>query len=135
MDNLIRLGIIAVLIMHGLGHIMGFLESWTNIPAGFSEAPWILSDTITVESAVGRVWGIIWLVAGAAFVVAGIGLVNHQDWWRMLVIAAAFISLIAILPWFNTVPPGAKFGGVLVDLVVIVGLLPPWGQQIAQAIG
>lgn len=135
MDNLVRIGIIAVLILHGIGHIMGFLESWTSIPAGFTDAPWILSNAVTIESTVGRVWGIIWLVAGAAFVVAGVGLINHQDWWRTLVIAAAFISLIAIVPWFNTVPAGAKFGAVLVDLVVIFGLLPPWGEQVMRSIG
>jgi hypothetical protein len=59
---------------------------------------------------------------------------NHQDWWRSLVVAAAFISLVAILPWWNTVTAGARTGAVLTDIVIIAALLPAWGDQIARSI-
>jgi hypothetical protein len=135
MDNIFRWVVIIVLLAHGIGHIMGFLAAWTTVPMGFTDRPWLFSDTITVESAVGRAFGLLWLVAMIAFLGAVFGLIGHQVWWRPLLIAAAVISLAAILPWWNTVTAGARFGAVLVDLVILIALLPPWGLQIEQAIG
>lgn len=135
MDNILRWVVIIVLLAHGIGHIMGFLAAWTTVPMGFTDRPWLFSDTITVESAVGRAFGLLWLVAMIAFLGAAFGLIGHQVWWRPLLIAAAVISLAAILPWWNTVTAGPRFGAVLVDLVILIALLPPWGLQIEQAIG
>lgn len=135
MDNILRWVVIIVLLAHGIGHIMGFLAAWTTVPMGFTDRPWLFSDTITVESAVGRAFGLLWLVAMIAFLGAAFGLIGHQVWWRPLLIAAAVISLAAILPWWNTVTAGPRFGAVLVDLAILIALLPPWGLQIEQAIG
>jgi hypothetical protein len=126
--------VLVVLLAHGIGHILGFLESWTNIPAGFTEQPWLLSSGVTMEGNVGRAFGLLWLVALVAFLGAVFGLYTHQEWWRTLALAAAFISLFAILPWWNSVTAGARIRAVLVDLAVIVALLPGWGAQIAESL-
>ena len=133
MDNIfLRWEIIIVLLAHGIGHILGFLEAWTSIPAGFNNQPWVLSNTVTIESPIGRAFGLLWLIALIAFLGAVFGLLGHQEWWRSLAVMAAFTSLIAILPWWNTVTPSARFGAVVVDIVVIVALLPAWGAEIAH---
>jgi cytochrome c biogenesis protein CcdA len=133
-SNILRWVIIVVLLAHGIGHIMGFLEAWTTIPAGFTNQPWLLSDSVTIESAIGRVFGLLWLAAMIAFLGALFGLYTHQEWWRTLAIAAALISLIAIVPWWNTVTAGARFGAVLVDVLIILALFPTWGEQIVRSI-
>jgi hypothetical protein len=133
-SNILRWAIIVVLLAHGIGHIMGFLESWTTIPMGFTNQPWLLSNSVTIESAAGRAFGLLWLVAMIAFLGAVFGLVTHQEWWRTLAIAAAFISLMAILPWWNTVTAGARWGALLVDAAILLALLPTWGEQIARSI-
>ncbi|MBZ0299384.1 MAG: hypothetical protein K8J31_06580 [Anaerolineae bacterium] len=133
-NNLVRWAILIVLLAHGVGHVMGFLAAWTNVPMGFTDRPWVLSSTVTLESAVGRAFGLLWLVALVAFLGGVYGLIGHQDWARTLLIAAAFISLVAILPWWNTVTAGSRLGAVLVDVVVIAALLPPWGVQIVQSL-
>jgi hypothetical protein len=51
-------------------------------------------------------------------------LVFRQAWWPSLAIASAIISLIVIVPWWNTVPPGAK-AGAFFDLVILAILLSP----------
>ena len=127
-NNLLRWVVILVLVAHGIGHIMGFMAAWTSVPMGFADRPWLLSDSVTIESAVGRVFGLLWLVALAAFLVGIYGLVGHQEWARTLL-----ISLVAILPWWNTVTAGARVGATLVDVVVLVALLTPLGQPILQA--
>jgi cytochrome c biogenesis protein CcdA len=134
-NHLLRWAIIIVVLAHGIGHIMGFMAAWTNVPMGFTDRPSLLGDTLTLESAVGRAFGLLWLVAMIAFLGSVYGLAAHQDWWRVLMIAAAFISLVAILPWWNTVTPGPRFGATLVDVIIIAALLPSWGEQIVRAIG
>jgi hypothetical protein len=42
--------------------------------------------------------------------------------------AASVISLVVIVPWWNTVPPGAKFGAFFDVAVIIVLLLPLKGK-------
>jgi hypothetical protein len=133
--NMLRYLLALVLIMHGIGHVMGFTAAWMpSIEVGFTDAPSILWSGATVESAVGKTFGLLWLVALIASVGAGFGLLFGYEWWRALAIASAFISLIAIVPWLNTVPSGARFGAVLVDLLILLVLLFPWSEQLARTL-
>jgi hypothetical protein len=115
-------------LMHGVGHSMGFLASWTAIDVGFSDEPWLLVGDEKVKGPIGRVWGVIWLVALAGWVSVGISVLSGATGWRTQAMSSAVVSLAAILPWWRSVPGGAK-AGVLVDIVVLVGLLTPWGQD------
>jgi hypothetical protein len=67
MMTILRIVIAIILVGHGLGHIMGFLGTWTSwtpfSEPSFNESPWIFSDGIFIHSAVGKVFGIFWLVA------------------------------------------------------------------------
>jgi hypothetical protein len=132
--GILRWVVIVVLLAHGIGHILGFLESWTSIPAGFTNQPWLLSSGVTMESGVGRAFGLLWLVAMIAFIGAALGLLTGQEWWRTLAIAGAFISLFAILPWWNTINSGARIGAVAVDVAILIALFPSWGEQIARTL-
>jgi len=117
-----------VAFMHGVGHISGVLSAWTPVNTGFSDRPWIFSKGVTVKSPLGRLWGLIWLAALGCLVAAGLGLAFGQAWWPMLLLVGAVVSLVAIVPWWNTVVPGAR-AGVLFDLFILVGLLL-WKDQI-----
>lgn len=130
---LLRLVVAVILVMHGLGHVMGFSAAWTPAKMGLSDRPWIFSPGITIDTPVGRTFGLLWLVAMIGFVASGLGLLFFQGWWPQLAVASAFISLVAILPWWGTVPAGARYGAVLVDLLVLVLLLGPWAGQVWQA--
>jgi hypothetical protein len=44
------------------------------------------------------------------------------------------MSLLAIIPWWNTVVPGAKVGA-LFDLITVIALLPPWREQLMAYLG
>jgi hypothetical protein len=131
---MLRLLLALVFIMHGIGHSMGFLESWTRINVGFADRPWILPGAVAIDSAIGRVFGVLWLLAMVGFVAAGWGVLTRADWWQALAIASAAVSLIAIVPWWSTVPPGASYGGTLVSVLTLVALLGPWRDPIVQAV-
>ncbi len=121
------------LIAHGLANIAGFVSAWTGNEAGFAARPWVLSGGITLHTNIGRMFGLLWLVSTLALAGAGLGLILHAEWWWALALAGSVFSAAAILPWWNTVPPGARFGAFF-DLVVIAVLLSPLGEQLAQAV-
>lgn len=128
--NILSIVVAITLLGHGIGHVMGFLASWTKLPMGFTESPWIFSREVFIQSGVGKAFGILWLIAMSAFVAAGIGLFSEQSWWTTMAVIASFLSLIAIIPWWNTFTPGSKLAAVLVDVVVITALLGPWKDEL-----
>ncbi|MCI0398906.1 MAG: hypothetical protein L0332_29515 [Chloroflexi bacterium] len=131
---MLRIIIILALLMHGIGHIIGFLAAWTPVPVGFSNHPWALSGGVTMTSPAGRAFGLLWLVAMIGTVAAGLGLLFHQDWWAPLAVAASVISLVVWLPWWQTVPRGSLVGAVAFDLLIILALLSPWADRVIRAL-
>jgi hypothetical protein len=131
---MLRLIIAVLLLAHGVGHVMGFLGAWTSIPSGLSGGHWLLSNTVTLDSALGRAFGLLWLVAMIGTVGAALVLLFQQGWWQPLAVAAAILSLVAIGPWLNVMPVGSAIGAVLVDLVVLIALLGPWHDTLTRAL-
>jgi hypothetical protein len=119
------------LIGHGLAHISGFLASWTSNTAGYTDDAWLFSPGITLSSPLGRGFGILWLVAAIALAGSGFGVLFQQDWWPTLAIVGSLLSLAAIVPWWKTVPPGARIGAAF-DLLILIALLLPWNDQIVD---
>jgi hypothetical protein len=114
-----------VLLMHGIGHIMPFLGAWTPQKVGFSDASWLFSSGVGVTSPVGQAFGLLGLLALLGFCAGALGLIIHQEWWPAVTIAAAAISIVAIVPWLSAWPLGSAIGALLVDVAVLVALLPP----------
>ena len=133
--NVIKYVIVLALLAHGIGHVMGFLAAWTKLPMGFVDRPWVFGGEVKIQTAIGRIFGLLWLVALVGFVGAGIGLLLQRDWWSTLAIASSVISIAVIVPWWNTVTPSARLWPLLVDVLVLVALLGPWRDQITGAIG
>ena len=127
--------VVLALLGHGAGHAMGFLAAWTRFPMGFVDRPWVFGGDVTIQTAVGRAFGLIWLVALVGFIGTGLGLLLQQEWWSGLAVASAVVSIVAILPWWHTIAPSARLWPLLVDVLVLVALLGPWRDPIARAIG
>lgn len=136
MMTILRIIVAIILLGHGIGHVVGFLGSWTKLRIfpeyPFNESPWILPGDIFIQSAVGKVFGIFWLISMGAFFAAAIGLIMEQSWWTTIAVIASFLSLLAVIPWWNTFTPGimSKWSAVLVDIIVIAALLGPWKDEL-----
>ena len=122
-----------VLILHGLAHVTGPLGFWTSGSQAFAEKPWLFSRGITPSTTGGRVFGLIWVIAALGLIGSGLGLLFSQDWWPTLAVAAAIVSLVAIVPWARVVPPGAWSGAAL-DLLILAALLLPWSNRVVAAL-
>ncbi|OGO67000.1 MAG: hypothetical protein A2Z49_03545 [Chloroflexi bacterium RBG_19FT_COMBO_56_12] len=78
-------------------------------------------------------FSLVWLASTICPVSAGAGLLLGQPWWIPAAIAGSICSLVAILPWWKAVVPGAYFGAVF-DVVVSILLLSPLRGLLLQAI-
>ena len=123
-----------VLIMHGLAHMSGAMAAFTARDVGFSDKPWLFSTGVTLRSPIGKLFGLVWLAAAIALVCSGLSLLFHWGGWPALPIVASILSLIAIVPWWNTVVPGAKAGAAF-DGLMLMGLVAPWSEQVMAALG
>lgn len=122
------------ILVHGLAHFSGFFAAWTSSDAGYKKNPWIFSTGILLDGPIGRVFGLLWLMAMIGFVAIFIGIVFQLDWWPPVAISASAVSLIVIVPWWNTVPSGAKVGAIF-DVFVIVLLILPFEENLLELIG
>src|SRR5215469_2481941 len=95
-----------VLLAHGIGHIMPFMAAWTpkSSKVGFSDASWIFSGGVGVESPIGQAFALLGLLALIGFVAGALGLSTHQAWWPMVTMVAAVISIVTIVPWITAWP-------------------------------
>jgi hypothetical protein len=123
-----------VFIMHGLAHLSGVMAAFTARDVGFSDKPWLFSTGATLRSPIGQLFGLVWLAAAIALVGSGLSLLFHWGGWLALPIAGSILSLIAIVPWWNTVVPGARAGAAF-DGLMLIGLVAPWSQQVMAALG
>ena len=111
--------------MHGLGHVAGMLAPTLPQASGFrTNTPWVLPGDTLVTGPVGQLWAIIWIAALLLICASSYGLWAGDAWWRLAALFGALASLVAILPWARTVPPGALIGAAF-DIGVIVMLLVP----------
>ena len=65
------------LIAHGVAHLVGFLTYWKI--ASFEEMPYkttLLSGLLDVGDVGIRIVGILWLLAGLAFAIVGVGIIT-----------------------------------------------------------
>lgn len=132
---MIRWLIVIAMLMHGIGHLVFFLEAFVGSPMGFTGEPWMLPGAFTVTSPVGKAFALLWLLAMLGFVAAAIGLFTHQEWWSSLAVASAVVSLVALLPWWNTVTPSSRVWVLLADLVIIAAFGLPWKEQVIKSLG
>lgn len=115
--------IIAIMfIFHGLAHISGFLAAWTSVDAGYKiNQPLLFTKNILLKGILGKIFGIVWLIAMALFLHSAI-LLFKNSFEPLYILYAAIFSLLAMIPWWKTIPPGAK-AGALLDLIIMILIL------------
>jgi hypothetical protein len=109
-----KIGLAILLVLHGAIHVAGFLKAF-----GLAELP-------RLGHAISRTLGILWLLAGMAFVVSAVLLfVDGRHWW-IAATPAVVLSQVLIAGGYHN----AKFGTianaiVLIPLIVSLADLRP----------
>ncbi len=121
------------LIFHGLANLAGFFAPWTAGLLGFANVAWSFSGGVIFKSSAGQLFSLVWLASSGLLVAAGLGILLHKPWWPELILAGCVFSLAAILPWWQAVPPGARFGAIF-DVLALILILSPLSVRIVQAV-
>jgi hypothetical protein len=110
----------AIVALHGLVHLMGFVAYWPLAPV--AELPYktaLFGGEWDVGRAGMKLFGLLWLVAALGFVASAAGLLAGQMVWRPLMIGTVILSTAVIaLDW------APAFRGAVVNgaIVILMGL-------------
>jgi hypothetical protein len=118
-----------VILGHGIGHITGPLSAFGVKIGGTSDKPWIMPGGHKMTSTVGKAWSVFWIAALILFVISSVGAFISEAWWRDWAIPGAVVSIVAMVPWWNSILIGAK-AGVILDIAILLVLLFSWGEGI-----
>lgn len=133
MNDLLRILIALALLLHGLSHIIWFLAAWTPYKLGIEDGPWVLPGGVTLTSLVGRIIGLIALVAMVLLMLGGIALLAEQEWWRGAARMGVFLSFAVVLPWWPRIPHHIGLQAIIVDIVLMFIIALPLSLEIIPA--
>jgi hypothetical protein len=131
---MIRIIVSIALIGHGIGHVIGVSAAWTSVKMGFSDHPWSLSSNVNVNTAIGRIFGVVWLAALIAIVAAGMGLLLRMEWWTTWAIIGSIISIVALVIWWRAFPTGSDISALIFNVIILVALLGPWANRVIEIV-
>lgn len=130
---MIKVFLALAVILHGLANLSGAFAPFTQSAQGFSDQAWIFSGGVTFRGVGGRLFAVVWALSSLFLVGAGVGLLIGQSWWWLAAIVGSACSLAAILPWWQSIPLGARLAAIF-DVGMLAVLLSPLGRQIVQQI-
>ena len=131
----IKIAVLAVLIGHGLGHVMAPQAAFVPPGAFPRHAHAIVGSDLTIASSAGKGLALLWLVPLVGFLIGTYGLWTGQDWWRPVLAVASIASIMSVLPWWGVMPTFSYLGAIAVDIALLVGIFTPGGDQIARVVG
>jgi hypothetical protein len=117
------------LVLHGLVHILYFGQSarFFELAPGmvWPDGSWAFSRLLG-DHGTRMLTGILLILAAAGFVIGGAGIFFSQSWWRTAAVAAAGISLVLyLLFWNGQLKHLDNQGGIgiLIDAAIMVMVL------------
>lgn len=119
MSRIVTVGVAAILIAHGLIHLLGTAVYMNGaVFKGLEYKTTLLGGRWDLGEGGIRVFGAVWVLPAIGFVAAALALLAGWEWWRAVLIAMSLLSLaLTTLDWSNA------FVGAMVD-VAILALVP-----------
>ena len=101
--------------LHGLIHSIGptVYMKLTEIQ-GFSYKTTLLDGRWDIGENGIRIFGALWVLPAVAFIVAAIALLAGWEWWRLVLVAGTFLSLVlTVLDW------RIAYAGIVINIVIL----------------
>jgi uncharacterized Tic20 family protein len=119
-----RIILAAIIMLHGMGHILGPLMTFGIIRSeGFSDTSWLLNDRFQLGEGVQKALSVLWIVALVGFAATAFGLWNGLGWWRTLAWVNVALSVILFATWWNAFPQNVPVQANLGNAAIVGGLL------------
>ena len=118
-----RITFAAFLLLHGIAHLVGFLNPFGLAPARAPGQPppprpdALFDGKILIGDAAARSLGLVWLLIAIVFAFVAVGVVRDASWWPATLAAAAVASLAMSVAFW----PAARIG-VWIDAVLLAAL-------------
>jgi hypothetical protein len=109
----------AVLIVHGISHVVGFVVPWRLVTS--ADVPYrttIAGGSIDLGPAGIKMIGLVWLVLAISFVMLAIGLLARASWWF-----PAILYLVAVSAMFCALQWSDARVGLLANVTILALLL------------
>ncbi len=115
-----RIGLAALLALHGLVHLLGFVVAFRLAEIeGLPYSTTVLGGRVDLGPGGIRVVGVLWLLAAAAFVAAAVGLWLLAPWWWGLALGASAVSLALCVLQLAQARAGVVVNVVLLGLLLV----------------
>ena len=124
MEDLFRLLVCTMLLMHGLSHVIWFLAAWTTVRTGVGDGSWILPGEVTIRGRIGKALGLLALVVVAVFTTAALMLLSGSETWNGLANVGVFLSYAVVVPWLRQGPGSWPLTSVIANIVLMFLVTP-----------
>jgi hypothetical protein len=120
---MLKIILIAVVAMHGIGHVLFLVPLFATDGWGQSTRSWLLGEDTPAR----LIGGALWLSVIVAFGAAVVGMIGGQAWWRVAAVVASVASLIGLaLFWRSPASSSAVIAGVVNIAILIALLIAQW---------
>jgi len=113
--------LLAAVAMHGIGHVL-FVGPAIGFADWGSGHSWLLTGLLG-DGVARTIAGAIWVSAGVLFLVGVAGFVRDADWWRAVTIAAAVISLIGTVVYYDGIKQPSGVAALVFNVLVLGALV------------
>ena len=126
-----RIALAILFIVHGVAHLPGFVVPWRFATLG--EMPYrttILGGAFDVGSSGIRLVGILWLLAGLGFAIAGVAAFRSSPAWPTIALVVTLFSLALTVLGSPEARIGLALNAVILAYLLLgakVGWLPEGG--------
>jgi hypothetical protein len=131
---IVKVAVAGVVGAHGIGHALGWMPALGLARfEGVSGGGWLLSGGAGEGAARVMAVGLLALPI-AGFVMAAVGLLLGQPWWRSVAVASSAASLAASALYPQAFPLSSTIGSTVLNVVILAAILVAgWGAGAAAA--
>ena len=114
----------AIVVVHGLIHLLGFVAYWPlgDVPS-LPYKTVLFEGRLEVGAAGMQIFAVLWLFAAIGFVVAVLGFARGADWWIPAIVVITLVSLALTVADWRSARVGAMVDGVLLVALLARGAL------------
>ena len=117
----------AILLAHGLAHLVGFVGPW-RLNERVAYKTTILAGRVDIGNAGAKIVGLLWLLLAIDFALVAVGAYAGAAWWPYGALATALTSLVlCLLSW-----PDATIGAFIDIGIAVIIVIWRVGLRLAE---
>ena len=127
-----RVLFMVAMLLHGIGHVLFLMNTWGFWKVGQGRA-WLFADVLRLSQTGEGMVGLIWLAPLIGFVIGAWGFFAQQVWWGSLALAAAILSSVSILLWWNSLNTSSAVFALAFNVLVLMAVV--WQPRMLEPAG